>query len=341
VTTTYVASAPGKLFLLGEYAVLDGCPAVVAAIDRRVRATVTVANDTDSRASLRICAPGHGVVEFESRRPPAAVGPLRFAIAAYRAVAAAAPRIMASSVTITTATELGGTGDRKTGMGSSAAVTVAVTAALLAAAGEHGDGLAKAFSLALAAHREGQNAIGSGADVAAAIHGGVVRVSPTTSGVPMVERLPWPSTIRLLVGWSGAGASTPDLVRQYRNATARANGAHAAFLRQSRECVEAFVAGLARGTLSAAAVDGSGCLLESLGERLGVPITTALLQDLLHTARACGAAAKISGSGGGDCGIAMTEDPSTAARVVAAWESAGLVPLDVAVCSTGVTLERV
>ena len=32
-----VALAPGKLFLVGEYAVLDGAPAVVAAVDRGVR----------------------------------------------------------------------------------------------------------------------------------------------------------------------------------------------------------------------------------------------------------------------------------------------------------------
>ena len=29
-------SAPGKLFLIGEYGVLEGQPAVVAAVDRRV-----------------------------------------------------------------------------------------------------------------------------------------------------------------------------------------------------------------------------------------------------------------------------------------------------------------
>ncbi|PKL95245.1 MAG: ATP-binding protein, partial [Gammaproteobacteria bacterium HGW-Gammaproteobacteria-8] len=30
-----LADAPGKLLLLGEYAVLDGAPALVMAIDRR------------------------------------------------------------------------------------------------------------------------------------------------------------------------------------------------------------------------------------------------------------------------------------------------------------------
>ena len=35
-----IASAPGKLLLLGEYAVLDGAPAAVVAVDRRARATL-------------------------------------------------------------------------------------------------------------------------------------------------------------------------------------------------------------------------------------------------------------------------------------------------------------
>ena len=34
-------SAPGKVFLAGEYAVLEGYPALVAGIDRRIHAAVT------------------------------------------------------------------------------------------------------------------------------------------------------------------------------------------------------------------------------------------------------------------------------------------------------------
>src|SRR5699024_4195204 len=38
-------SAPGKLFLIGEYAVLDGAAAVLSAVDRRVQVRTTTAND--------------------------------------------------------------------------------------------------------------------------------------------------------------------------------------------------------------------------------------------------------------------------------------------------------
>src|SRR5699024_12839809 len=36
-------SAPGKMFLLGEYAVLEGAPALLSAVDRRVQERITAA----------------------------------------------------------------------------------------------------------------------------------------------------------------------------------------------------------------------------------------------------------------------------------------------------------
>src|SRR6185312_8144243 len=39
-----ILSAPGKVFLAGEYAVLEGHPALVAGVDRRIHATVERVN---------------------------------------------------------------------------------------------------------------------------------------------------------------------------------------------------------------------------------------------------------------------------------------------------------
>jgi mevalonate kinase len=49
-------SAPGKLFLVGEYAVLDGAPALLTAVDRRVTVTLTTADGP----SWILRAPGLG-----------------------------------------------------------------------------------------------------------------------------------------------------------------------------------------------------------------------------------------------------------------------------------------
>ena len=49
------ATAPGKIVVLGEYAVLAGAPALVVAVDRRCWAEI--GPSSDERCHLRIAAP--------------------------------------------------------------------------------------------------------------------------------------------------------------------------------------------------------------------------------------------------------------------------------------------
>src|SRR6185312_7882085 len=103
-----IASAPGKLILTGEYAVLDGAPALVAAIDRRVIAR-RYSGPRGSSPFLVAVAD-----ELARRRGKDDV-----------AVQAAMQIVVDSSALYDDATKLG--------LGSSAAVTVAATALALAA----------------------------------------------------------------------------------------------------------------------------------------------------------------------------------------------------------------
>ncbi len=57
--TVVMASAPGKVVLCGEYAVLDGAPAVCMAIDRRAMVTVTNIDGDYHRVST----PGNSMLE--------------------------------------------------------------------------------------------------------------------------------------------------------------------------------------------------------------------------------------------------------------------------------------
>ena len=333
MSQTFVARAPGKLFLLGEYAVLDGGPAVVAAVDRHVE--VRWQRD----ALVRVSAPECGAVEFAADRPPTIEGPLRFVIAAYHAVLARCPQLGRYGGSLSIASAMAGPGGAKIGLGSSAAVTVATVAALLAAAGADidQDGL---FATALAAHRAGQDGVGSGADVAASVYGGLVLFEPRGESLPLVTPLALPSHTKLLVAWSDESASTAGLVKQYLGATNGAAAARNAFIHTSRTCVDSFVQALSQGLLSHAAIDENGEALARLGRDLGLPVVTPRLAQLVAVARTHGAAAKISGAGGGDCGIALTSDASAAERIRAAWRAAELVPLDLAIEPTGVTVAR-
>src|SRR5262245_49593809 len=135
------ARAPGKVVLSGAYAVLEGAPAIVAAVDRYVVA------DASRHAS------------FVTREVQAAIdaGDLSFA-----------PWFDASALR---ATDDSGH-SRKLGLGSSAAILVAFLAAVLGASACEGAALEALSERAARAHRLAQ-AGGSGIDVTASAMGGV------------------------------------------------------------------------------------------------------------------------------------------------------------------------
>lgn len=137
---TFTVTAPGKLVVAGEYAVVDGGAAVVAAIDRGVRCSV---------------APGDEVVT---------PGDDSFVRAALEAIRAPPRRYVFEDANPVTLSD-------KPGFGGSAAATVAACAAGLRAAGRPLDDL---LELALRVHHEVQGS-GSGIDVRASVAGGATR----------------------------------------------------------------------------------------------------------------------------------------------------------------------
>jgi len=174
--------APGKIVLLGEYAVLDGAPAIVAAVNRGVRCTVS-----PHPSRLDIDAVNHRFV-----------GP---ALAAW-SDKPGHYRFEPHNPTETAS---------KVGLGSSAAATVA--AALAGSSWNnhplYGDTL---FKTAFGIHREVQGS-GSGIDVAASVYGGMLQYQQKQiTPVPPVQ---------FVVIWSGKSASTGPRIQQYLNWTSR------------------------------------------------------------------------------------------------------------------------
>jgi phosphomevalonate kinase len=80
--------------------------------------------------------------------------------------------------------------------------------------------------------------------------------------------------------------------------------------------------------------------LAELTKLSGVPIETEDLRRLAEIADQNGAAGKLSGAGGGDCGIALCFDERIAETTKIAWQSAGLWPLDVELDREGVRIEK-
>lgn len=192
--------APGKVVVAGEYAVLDGAPAIVAAVDIGVEARFEP--DPDAGRVLRTPR-----------------GDDRFVRAALEAVDAPAGTW--------TFLDVGGPPmPSKPGLGGSAAATVAAVAAGLAARGRAVD-RTEVHTIAAAVHHRVQGS-GSGIDVAASTWGGLLRFQ---LGREPVVLTPFP----LAVVWSGRSASTGPRVERYLAWPDR----HA-FVRASTELVDRF-----------------------------------------------------------------------------------------------------
>lgn len=246
----YSVFAPGKLLILGEYAVLDGAPALVLAIDRGVRCDVDPnidflqidTPDGDTRfvhPALRHLT--HGSFRFSHWNPPDI--------------------------------------DGKPGFGGSAAACVAACVAAHRPATD-----------AIAIHRDVQGS-GSGADVTAAIAGGMIRFQQG-------EWHPVPP-VHPVVIWSGQSAKTGPRVEHFLRWPDRHR-----FAQESESLVDHFQSDPIEALRAAMK------LLRAMEAATRLDYMTPNLETIVELAESCGGAAKPSGAGGGDCAIALFPERS-------------------------------
>jgi mevalonate kinase len=312
----------GKVILFGEHAVVYGHPALAGAIDRGV--TIT---GQPGRLALEV--PAWSLSVEADADADAHAHPVARALRAIGDAVAglAAPR---RAVTADDALALDGFLDRLpialhgdatvpagVGLGSSAALAVAITRALAAASDVT---LTPDEVVDIANAAEGVfHQRPSGVDVALAAHGGV-GLFERGVGLRRVATPP----LRLVIGLSGEPRRTRDMVA--RVATATGERPDDPRLMALGALASAGAHALTRGDLSAlgAMMDDAHARLAELG------VSTAALDQLATLARSAGAlGAKLTGAGGGGAVIALA--PGRQAEVTAAWQAAGVATLDVVV----------
>jgi len=345
--------APGKLYIAGEYAVVEpGGAAVVVAVDRfvTVRATDDAQNSLTSghygAEPLHWRRRGEGV-EVAGARPFDSVIAALDTVEAF-AVASGRPE---RPLTVDIASDLDHISGAKFGLGSSAAVTVATVRALGTAHDLALDDRSVLKLALLATWRV--SAAGSGGDVAASTLGGWVdyRSGDASAVLDRFERggvagaldgdwaglsavaLPAPTDLELLVGWTGSPASTSSLVESSRVGRGGADEEFREFCAESNATVAVLAAALTAGDDDAAAtaLRRARAALATHAQLSGITIETPELVRLCAIAERHGAAAKSSGAGGGDCGIALAGRNVDRESLFADWVAAGIRPLDLAV----------
>ncbi len=316
-------SAPGKLMLFGEYAVLEGHPAIAMCLDRRIACeacTVPGGDTLELLADGVFAAPVRVPMAtlLESRPPVPELSLLWPVLRAHSAVGGGLSlRFDAEFPPIW-------------GMGSSSASTLAAAAALRYLSGE--DCPASAiFTEVHAAQKQLQGAA-SGYDVATQLLGGYV-VFEASAEVPM-QRVEPPASppLHWVVGWSRRKASPAEMLRDVRRGVAPGHPLYAEIGSRARRGISMLESGDSLG-LGAAMGEGQR-LLETLG---AVP---AELAELVERLRNCAGVlgVRLSGAGGGDCVLILAEQPEQAAS---AATELGLDVLDVRVEPRGLQREEI
>jgi phosphomevalonate kinase len=325
------ARAPGKLVALGEYAVLDGAPALVLALDRFAEVRIETSPDGDCHLTTR--PPQAGRERFPPGEPSGA------ALLDIVTRAVTPPLAWTARVDSTAFYE----GPDKLGLGSSAAVLCAWAGAFAAFASAHGRTVPEPTVAGLIGlHRMFQGGRGSGLDVAASFTGGATLFRLSGAGAPEVGSVRLPNSVGFAGIFAGRSASTPEFVAHYRAWRRDRPGEAAAMLRRLTELAEAGCAA-AQGDDAAAflAVFADyGRALQTLGESIGADIVTAEHREIGEHARQFGVAYKVSGAGGGDLGLACAADSAALAAFVQSVTNRGFRVIKVSLADRGLSVER-
>ncbi len=322
------ARAPGKLMVTGEYAVLDGAPAVVTAVDRYAVASLSAAPRYEIHSPTLGVRATFTLALGRLAWDAAVTTAEREALALVAAcIEEAAGDLKAVALALDTRELQDAASGLKLGLGSSAAAAVALCGVLMAHRGE--DDRERLFAAAWAAHRRTQGQ-GSGADVAAACFGGSLVFHPSAAQRVEVVSLP----VALVCVWTGRAAQTGALVREVQRYKERDAAGYAVQMSALKRAAEQGVSAARAADAEAfcGAIDHYGDALAALGRASGAAIWSEEHRRWQEIVRAAGGVYKPSGAGGGDVGIAVAPTAAAARGLtrVLVDAQAAVVPLRVA-----------
>ncbi|MFU8816622.1 MAG: mevalonate kinase [Pseudomonadales bacterium] len=317
------ASAPGKVVLWGEYAVLTGAPALVMAVDRYARCQLQATADVWEFAALGFAAPAARIARQRllAADPPPADAVWRTVWQALRAVDGAHLPQGGQVCLDTRSFHHHGS---KLGLGSSAAICVAAYGALCRLLGQQ-----PSYTGALAVHRQLQGGAGSGIDVAASWHGGTVKFLRGDATEPgPVSAWSLPAELHVTFIWTGRPASTVDHLARFRAWLER--GQHAPLDALSLASQRLFET----ERLEAALKDYVAAL-QALDAAASLGIFSDAHVRLGRLAIEAGVVYKPCGAGGGDLGAAFTDDAAAAARFARMASAQQFLPIPLEIASHG------
>lgn len=337
--------APGKLYIAGEYAVVEkGYPSIIVALDKFAYVSISKSNDYGSifskqyQENYTFWTRSNGEIIFNNRD-----NPFHYIISAIKIFEEfiQEKQLKLKNYHVHVNSELDSPSGKKYGLGSSAAVTVATIKAL---AKFYDTPLSKEkiFKLAALAHLDVQGN-GSLGDIAASVYGGWISyksfdkewINAARRNMSInallnqnwpelnISKLKAPSNLKLLIGWTQSPSSTSKLVDKVELSKAKKSNDYKIFLQDSYQCVMEIKKGFEANdfNLIKTNINKNRQLLNFLSKFSGIEIETPKLNKMIEIANQYNGAGKTSGAGGGDCGIVIIDKESSISDLINDWEN--------------------
>ncbi len=326
-------SAPGKVVLCGEYVVLGGAQALSFAVNRRATVQIVSTSGPHSQLVCRGFVDGTYAFNFDKGNgfrwhvDKDKLPDFHLFETIWSTLCTVDSGVV--DVVLDTRDFADPKSGKKYGLGSSAALTVALSSAL-----HEPRNADEELKTLINIHKETQGGQGSGVDIATAKFGGMIsyRAHPQ----PTVEKIFWPSGLSCALFWSGRSASTSEKLHKFAAGRA-ASKSHRKLASSSNEIVANWQNYQPRKLLRALAEYTSN--LRSFSDDYGLGVFDAGHDEMVSAAADHGIVYKPCGAGGGDIGIAMAESQASLVSFREAARAFGFEYLNVEMERTGAQTE--
>ncbi|MEE2683607.1 MAG: hypothetical protein VYC50_00695 [Pseudomonadota bacterium] len=318
----FLSSAPGKVILIGEYAVLCGKPAIAFAVNRRAQSEVNFIDGDDcfletkmNRSNINLFKTGENsgirLIDIVTKKSK------------YYKSQAWKGKIDSSELYYH---------DNKLGLGSSSATFLSWSSIFL-----------KDISLEeqISIYKIFQNNLGSGIDLAVSKFGGtLVYRNSQESGVDC-DPINLPSGIDFSIVYTGIPISTKSYIMSFNKWRINNKKKYNEIILSLGDIIENCYLSIKEDSPKdfLKAISFYNSKLDILGSEIGINIISKEHKEILNTAKKYNLDYKVSGSGGGDIGIVFSDDTEALSKFNIEIERKYKI-IDVEIDSNGLNYEE-
>lgn len=311
---------PGKLYIMGEYSVMEeNHRAVLCAVNRYLSVSV-------KKSDTLYIESEHGTLVQGEHNLPHVKAALDVAqlYLEYKGISF-------SNFEMRIESQLDDGMHKKYGFGSSGVVIVAVLDGILK---YHNVDISPLTLFKLSVLTQvNMNEVSSGGDLACSIFGGMIsyrRYKSLPTSILDVEK-DWENleinaltkSFDVLVGYTQKGFNSGSFLNKVKAYKEHNKYEYEALVTEAESLVQSFIENPTR----ISCINDYRNWMVKFSEQVGIEVETAILNQLITSAKSLGFEAKVSGAGGGDCGIAVSINKDNT-QLIKVWRELGIEVLE-------------